>query len=428
MGNKLTFKNFLKEIRFPYLLGTSILIIGLVFGAFEIVELTMGDSLDSRAIRTLHFSRGAMTAVSLLIWIVWTLYEYRKQFLAAIQHQGDQFMRILNNASEAVIITDKDHSITYWNDAAANMLGWSSDDVVGKQLDHILQIPVASRFAPRGQQEIEIDVTDRDGQRLFIALTMTSLLDEDGNVEIYSYMIRNLTARAIRKAQMERSERMASLGHMAAGVAHEIGNPLTAISSIIQLLQRKITDKTQLEQLGRVRENINRITRIVRDLVDFSRSKSPEISVMNLNETINEVIGLLRHDARCRDIEFKLHLDKKLHPIKAVPDQLYQVFLNFVLNSVDACELVPHPVVTVITENNGSEILVEVRDNGAGIPSNLKERIFEPFFTTKEVGKGTGLGLSVSYNIIESIGGHIKVESRPGDTRFYIRIPVAGTT
>lgn len=428
MGNKLTFKNFLKEIRFPYLLGTSILIVGLVFGAFEIVELTLGDSLDSRAIRTLHFSRGAMTAVSLLIWIVWTLYEYRKQFLAAIQHQGDQFMGILNNASEAVIITDKDHTITYWNDAATSMLGWRIDDVVGKQLDHILQIPVASRFAPRGQQEIEIDVTDREGQRLFIALTMTSLMDEDGSVEIYSYMIRNLTARAIRKAQMERSERMASLGHMAAGVAHEIGNPLTAISSIIQLLQRKITDKTQLEQLGRVRENINRITRIVRDLVDFSRAKSPEISVMNLNETINEVIGLLRHDARCRDVEFKLQLEKKLKPIRAVPDQLYQVFLNFVLNSVDACELVPHPVVTVITENNGSEILVEVRDNGAGIPSNLKERIFEPFFTTKEVGKGTGLGLSVSYNIIESIGGHIKVESRPGDTRFTIRIPIAETS
>ncbi len=424
MVNKLTFKNFLKEIRFPYLLGTSILIVGLIFGAFEIVELTMGDNLDQGAIRALHFSRGAMTAVSLLIWIVWTLYEYRKQFLAAIQHQGDQFMRILNNASEAVIITDMSHTITYWNDAATTMLGWSTEDVVGKQLDHILQIPVASRFAPRGQQEIEIDVTDRDGQRIFIALTMTSLLDEDGNVEIYSYMIRNLTARAIRKAQMERSERMASLGHMAAGVAHEIGNPLTAISSIIQLLQRKITDKTQLEQLGRVRENINRITRIVRDLVDFSRAKSPEITVMNINETINEVIGLLRHDARCRNVEFRLQLEKKLKPIKAVPDQLYQVFLNFVLNAVDACELVPHPVVTIVTENSGSEILIEVRDNGTGIPSNLKERIFEPFFTTKEVGKGTGLGLSVSYNIIESFGGQIKVESRPGDTNFSVRIPI----
>src|SRR5690606_37838508 len=141
------------------------------------------------------------------------------------------------------------------------------NDVVGKKLEDIIKIPVASRFAKRGQQEIELDVNDHEGQILFVALTMTSILDDEGNVEIYTYTMRNLTARAIRQAQMARSERMASLGHMAAGVAHEIGNPLTAISSIIQLLQRKIKDETQLEQLGRVRENINRITRIVRDLV-----------------------------------------------------------------------------------------------------------------------------------------------------------------
>jgi PAS domain S-box-containing protein len=421
--SNLSFKSFLKEIRFSYLLATSILIIGLIFGGFEIIRITLLDNFDEVAIRNLHFSRGILTALSLLGWIVWTLYEFRKQFLAAIQHQGDQFKRIMNNASESIIITDKNHIITFWNDAATAMLGWNRNDVVGKKLEDIIKIPVASRFAKRGQQEIELDVNDQKGQLLFVALTMTSILDDDGNVEIYTYTMRNLTVRAIRQAQMARSERMASLGHMAAGVAHEIGNPLTAISSIIQLLQRKIKDETQLEQLGRVRENINRIARIVRDLVDFSRPKSPVITTMNLNDTITEAIGLLKHDARCRNVHFNLELESNLPPIQAVPDQLYQVYLNFILNAVDACDKVLKPQVTLRTESDDSNVIIQIIDNGSGIPPAIKERIFEPFFTTKEVGKGTGLGLSVSHNIISSLGGSIKVDSKPGHTCFTVTLP-----
>lgn len=371
----------------------------------------------------LHFSRGFLTTLALLIWIAWTLYEYREKFQAVIRHHGNQYIRILNNASEAVIITDAEHRITFWNDAATVMLGWEKEEVRLKRIEEILKIPVASRFAKRGQQELELDVTNKENRRIFVALTMTSLLGENGKPETYAYMFRDLTARAIRQAQMERSERLASLGHMAAGVAHEIGNPLTAISSIIQLLQRKITDQGQLDQLNRVRENITRITKIVRDLVDFSRPKSPEISQMNLNETINDVIGLLKHDARCKNVTFDLQLDPNLPSFKAVPDQLYQVYLNFILNAVDACEENPKPVVAVRTEADKNAVLSSISDNGSGIPSAIKERIFEPFFTTKDVGKGTGLGLSVSHHIITSLGGSIAVDSRPGNTVFSIKIP-----
>jgi PAS domain S-box-containing protein len=399
---------------------------GLIFGAFEIYESLFIFDVDLETIRVLHFSRGASTAFALLAWIVWTLYEYRKKYLAAIQHQGLQFMRIINHASEAIVITDENHEITFWNDAASTMLGWNNNEVVGKKLSDVIRIPVASKFARHGQQEIELDIINKSGHRLFVALTMTSIPNDDGSPENYSYMMRNLTDRAIRQAQMERSERMASLGHMAAGVAHEIGNPLTAISSIIQLLQRRIEDPTQLEQLSRVRENINRITRIVRDLVDFSRPKSPEMSLMNVNDTINEVIGLLKHDARCRNAHFELNLDPKLPMINAVPDQIYQVFLNFILNSVDSCDDVPRPEITVKSEYDRESVVITVQDNGAGIPPSIKERIFEPFFTTKEVGKGTGLGLSVSHNIIIRIGGSIRVDSVPGNTVFTVRFPKAG--
>lgn len=425
MSHPLTIRRFLREIRFFYLLATSVLIIGLVFGIFEIVEITLLDRQDLQSIRYLHFSRGATTALSLLVWVIWTLYEFRRRYLATIQHQGDQYKRILDNASEAFIITDKNHLVTYWNPAATDMLGWSPEEVTGSNIEKILKIPVASRFAKHGQQEIELDVMTRDRQRKFVALTMNILPDEKGQPEVYSYMFRDLTMHAIRQAQMERSERMASLGHMAAGVAHEIGNPLTAISSIIQLLQRKTTDETQLEQLGRVRENINRITRIVRELVDFSRPKSPEISSMNLNDTIHDAIGLLKHDVRCKNVKFETELDPELPMIRAVPDQFHQVMLNFILNAVDATEKTALPVVRVTTTTEGGVVIVTINDNGSGIPQNLQNRIFEPFFTTKEVGRGTGLGLSVSHNIISSLGGEIHVDSHAGDTTFTIRIPVS---
>jgi PAS domain S-box-containing protein len=420
----LTFFTFLKELRFPYLLATSFLIFGLIYGAFEIIDYAFSSSIDDTQMGYLHFSRGFITTLALLVWIAWTLYEYREKFQAVIRHHGNQYIRILNNASEAVVITDAEHRITFWNDAATLMLGWDKEEVRLNRIEDILRIPVASRFAKRGQQEIELDVTNKEGRRIFVALTMTSLLGENGKPETYAYMFRDLTARAIRQAQMERSERLASLGHMAAGVAHEIGNPLTAISSIIQLLQRKIKDKSQLDQLDRVRENITRISKIVRDLVDFSRPKSPEITKMNLNDTINDVIGLLKHDARCRFVTFDLQLDPALPAFQAVPDQLYQVYLNFILNAVDACEGNPKPMVTVHTELDGKSVVSTIADNGSGIPTNLKERIFEPFFTTKDVGKGTGLGLSVSHHIITSLGGTISVESRPGNTVFSIRIPI----
>lgn len=426
MNNRLSFLTFLKEIRFPYLFGTSLVLIGLIFGVFEIYEYIFVFDVDLDSLRALHFSRGVLTAFVLLGWIVWTLYEYRKKYLAAIQQQGLQFKRIINHASEAIVITDENHVITFWNDAAASMLGWTNDEVVGKNLSEVIRIPVASKFARHGQQEIELDILNKSRQRLFVALTMTNIPNDDGSPEIYSYMMRNLTDRAIRQEQMERSERMASLGHMAAGVAHEIGNPLTAISSIIQLLQRKIDDKNQLEQLGRVRENINRITRIVRDLVDFSRPKSPELTHMNINDTLNEVIGLLKHDARCRNVRFELNLDPNLPMISAVPDQIYQVFLNFILNSVDSCEDVPKPEIHVKSELEHEFVVVSVHDNGAGIPPSIKERIFEPFFTTKEVGKGTGLGLSVSHNIITRLGGSIRVDSEPGSTTFTVKFPKVG--
>jgi C4-dicarboxylate-specific signal transduction histidine kinase len=228
----------------------------------------------------------------------------------------------------------------------------------------------------------------------------------------------------MKEEQIQQSERLATVGHMAAGVAHEVGNPLTAISSLVQVCQRKTEDDFIQGQLKKVRDHIQRINKIVRDLVDFSRPSSMQAENVQINEIIESAVGLLQHDARCRDVEFEMNLSPRLPLVSCVPDQIHQVLVNLLLNSVDAMKDEENPKVTIVTKEQDGMAKLTVSDIGEGIKEEHKSRIFEPFFTTKEVGSGTGLGLSVSHGIINKIGGSIQVESDYGDgTTFIIKLP-----
>jgi signal transduction histidine kinase len=212
---------------------------------------------------------------------------------------------------------------------------------------------------------------------------------------------------------------------MAAGVAHEVGNPLTAISSLVQVCQRKTDDPFIQDQLKKVRDHIQRINKIVRDLVDFSRPSSLDTEIMNLNNIINSAVGLLKHDARCRDVEFKMELSSNLPKLYGVPDHIHQVIVNILLNAVDAMEGIKNPAITIKTWEENKFVKISIKDIGTGIREEDQNHIFEPFFTTKEVGSGTGLGLSVSHGIITQMDGNIEVESEQGvGTTFILKLPV----
>ncbi len=230
----------------------------------------------------------------------------------------------------------------------------------------------------------------------------------------------------LRKAQFQilHQEKMASLGLMAAGIAHEIGNPLTSISSLIQLLKRRAKDEETRNSLNTILEHINRISNIVRELVDFSRPRSEVQQPTDVNQVIRSAVGIVRFDKRAKRITLNVHLDENLPPITLVPDQLQQVVLNILMNALDAMES-KGDTLTVRSYLRNQQVHIEIEDTGTGIPQEQLSRIFEPFFTTKPVGKGTGLGLTVSYGIIQKFGGDILVESEPGKgTRFIITLPV----
>lgn len=233
-------------------------------------------------------------------------------------------------------------------------------------------------------------------------------------------------SKALREAQFQIShqEKMASMGLLAAGIAHEIGNPLTSISSMAQIIRRKVKDEQIAEYLNTILMNINRISKIVRELVDFARPSSYETSYVNINQLIDNAVNIVKYDRRAKRIEIQLKLSKELPELFIVADQLLQVFINILINAVDALTE-KNPLIEIRTYLKDEYVCIQFRDYGIGIPEENISKIFEPFFTTKKVGKGTGLGLSVSYGIIKNMNGTIEVQSKVGEgSTFLIKLPI----
>ena len=223
--------------------------------------------------------------------------------------------------------------------------------------------------------------------------------------------------------QLVQTEKIASVGRMAAGVAHEIGNPLASISSLVQILQRKTQDDFFSEQLSNIKENIDRITKIVRELVDFSRPPSYEKALQDISDIIKTSVGIVKYDKRVRKVKFETDLKESLPKVNIAADQILQVFVNIMINALDAIQ--GNGTIHVKSYNDEKNIYVDITDNGCGMDEKTIKKIFNPFFTTKEVGKGTGLGLSVSYGIVKQFNGEIKVKSKLNEgSTFTVILPI----
>jgi two-component system NtrC family sensor kinase len=224
-------------------------------------------------------------------------------------------------------------------------------------------------------------------------------------------------------SQLFRSEKLASLGKLAAGVAHEINNPLTGILTNSSLLLEDLpADDPRREDVEVMVHETIRCREIVKRLLDFARQTKPQKRLADINALIDNIILLVRNQTSFRNIL----IEKKLDDIPEVlvdPDQIQQVFVNIILNAAEAMTKGGVLTVTSATSRTGESLVIRIADTGPGISEEVRERIFDPFYTTKE--HGTGLGLSISYGIIEQHGGTISVESCPGKgSTFIIQLPV----
>jgi signal transduction histidine kinase len=224
------------------------------------------------------------------------------------------------------------------------------------------------------------------------------------------------------QAQMLHQEKMAAFGLLAAGIAHEVGNPLTSISSLVQLLQKRGADDFTADRLALVSGQLQRIQTTLRELITFSRPASSERTRFALADVLDEALNIAKYYKRTKTRHIERHVAPELAPLFGVRDQLVQVFLNLVLNAVDATAKGGR--IELRAEQQGNAVAVTVSDNGAGIPPEHAARVFQPYFTTKK--NGTGLGLFVSQTLVAAHGGRIEFESQPGEgTTFRVVLPVA---
>ncbi len=309
------------------------------------------------------------------------------------------------------------NQIVMWNRALEELTGITNEEVVGSQLDEIGEpwCSIILNFTHGENAHQHKQVVQVKGSKRYISLHKAVIekssahqIQQDGVV----ILLEDLTETELLEEELTHSERLASIGRLAAGVAHEIGNPITGIACLAQNI-RDETDSDELRSMARqIIEQTDRTSRIVQSLVNFAHSGShlteKTREIVDIEECIDEAIALISLNKKSKDIRYKIACFPGARML-GDSQRLLQVLVNLINNAQDASPA--HSTITIECKKIASSVEISVSDEGSGIPETIKDRVFEPFFTTKEPGEGTGLGLSLVYSIVENLDGHIDIMS-----------------
>jgi len=358
------------------------------------------------------------------------------RLLRESRYLRDYLGQVLEHANAPIIVIGRKRDIRVVNRAFLSLTGSARADLLGR--DFVKMIREEDRpgllavliDALRGESTAnhEVRVMGAQGGFARLALNTASIMSADGQVEAVIAIGRDVTEVRELEEQIIQAEKLATLGHLAAGVVHELNNPLTSISVYSDYLLKKYyaagAEPGDVEKLRRIVQSADRILRFTRDLVTYARPSSEEPRPLDLHEVLDQSLVFCEHVIADSGSRIEKKYAPELPLVYGVKSQLHQVFINLITN---ACHAMPqgagHLVVTTSLEGD-DHLVVRVRDNGVGIPPDQLESIFQPFFSTKGEGKGTGLGLSIARNIVQQHSGRITVESRLGDgTSLLVLLP-----
>jgi signal transduction histidine kinase len=285
---------------------------------------------------------------------------------------------------------------------------------------------VESVFKTGKARSVEYRLGTQAGEKVMLTSIFPVTAGVARHAEFVVWMSEDVTRKKELESNIISSEKLAAVGQLAAGVAHEVNNPLGGIlNCLYNFRNRNLTDERKAEYLGFMEDGIKRVQNIVRQLLDFSQQHAPELSLTDINSIIDGVIPLFRHSVRGKEVRLLVHLSQGLPRILVDRHQIEQILVNLILNAVQAVS--SEGTIEVTTRREGNWFCIRISDNGCGIPPEDLGKVFDPFFTTKGVGRGTGLGLSVSRGIIERHKGRIEVESQPGrGSTFRVLLPIGG--
>ncbi len=351
-----------------------------------------------------------------------------RQRAAEIERLHELQAKILESSAIGLLLLDGGGAILAWNRALEELYGLPRQEALGRCLSDVFPLHVARRIESEGRSGesriFRLNMVARDGRRLIVNVAMSRVGDEPTAGDLV-VTLDDVTERIEMEEQMLQQERLAALGLLAAGVAHEINTPLTGISSYTQLLLEARPAGPQGEMLEKIEVQTRRASEITRSLLNLARPEDGAFEALDLNEVVREIVQLFEPQVRRGAVRLSARLDEALPPVHGSKGKLQQVLLNLLLNARDAVG--PQGQIAVSTRaGDRRTVVIEVTDDGVGIPEDDLMRIFDPFFTTKGRGKGTGLGLSITFGIVQEHGGQIRAESRPGGlTRFRVELPAA---
>jgi len=342
------------------------------------------------------------------------LYEQHRQMVERLR----LFAQSLRSIGESVVITDLAGKIIFINEAFTRIHGWTEDEVLGQPMflfpirEHRREIVAATW---EGGWHGELRARRKSDEEFPIFLTTAPVFNDEGQPVAIVGVARDLSQEKLLQAQLIQAEKLATTGQLAAGVAHEINNPLTVILGNASLVVKKAESKEIREDLETIQAEALRAAKIVRDLLTFARPAPDEKTPLDLNDVLKQTLGLQSYHLSTDNIEVIWNLTMPLPKILGDQSQLQQVILNLVVNAHQAIKGAhDRGTLWIETDADNGCVWAKIRDDGPGISRELLPRIFDPFLTTKPVGQGTGLGLSVSYGIVQAHGGQLAVQSNIG--------------
>ena len=358
----------------------------------------------------------------------------QKTYQAQLQRECDFNRKILNNTASMILVLDTAGLVTYANRRCFET-GYTEPDLLGRPLTDLVPPPARRKLAESLEQVLhgrlmdnfEIPVLRPDGKTGQFSVNLSPMRGEQGTVDSIVTVMTDITDAASLQAKLVHAEKMATVGNLVSGVAHEVNNPLTAILGFTDLLlENPEIPESARADLQVVLHEAQRTRVIVQNLLSFARQAPAQRQSVQLTSVLRHTLKLRSYDFASHGVEVQERFDPRLPEILGDPHQLQQVFLNILNNAYDAVREAGRPGrIEIETARRGECVEVSIRDNGTGI--SQPDKIFDPFFTTKEVGKGTGLGLSICYGIVREHGGEILCENNmgaPGCT-FVVRLPLA---
>jgi len=311
--------------------------------------------------------------------------------------------------------------------------GYRPDDLVGRKLDDVEnsspELAALCRNVASGKQlfaAAEYSAKHRDGSTRTMRAAASRLFDAGEKPSGVVISVRDITVEKKLEQQVMQSERLAAMGQMIGGFAHELNNPLTSILGVSELLQESETSESSQKQLTMLHQQARRAAEIVQNLMYFSRPPAPGKSRVDIGELIERTLHLQAYSLRKANITVDFTRDQKLPPVVGEPRQLMQVFLNLILNAEQAMrEGKERGTLRIRAGQHERFVWATFQDDGPGISPEILPHIFDPFYTTKRPGRGTGMGLSICKAVLKEHGGNVEASSTPGGALFTVMLPIA---